>query len=85
MAGCRNQRFEPLSGRKSKDRRNVYDKLRLDLMYIENQTFMLNLKLLMLTFKIMFTPESTEGFQEETKEYAAFEKAMGSNKEIQNL
>lgn len=44
---------------------SAYDKLRLDLMYIENQSFLLDLKILMLTFKIMFIPESTEGFSEE--------------------
>lgn len=41
------------------------DKLKLDLMYIENQSFLMDLKLIMLTFKILFIPESTEGFSEE--------------------
>lgn len=41
------------------------DKLKLDLMYIENQSLLLDLKLIMMTLKIMFIPESTEGFQEE--------------------
>ena len=51
---------------------SAYDKLRLDLMYIENQSFLLDLKILMLTFKIMFIPESTEGFSEEkSKKLAA--------------
>ena len=40
------------------------DKLKLDLMYIENQSLLLDLKLIMMTLKIMFLPESTEGFQE---------------------
>lgn len=39
-----------------------YDKLRLDLMYIENQSLMLDLKLILLTVKILFIPESTEAF-----------------------
>lgn len=39
-----------------------YDKLRLDLQYIEKQSLMLDLKLLLLTIKILFVPESTEGF-----------------------
>lgn len=43
----------------------AYDKLRLDMMYIENQSFLLDLKIIMLTFRTMFTPESTEGFTEE--------------------
>lgn len=41
------------------------DKLKLDLMYIENQSFVLDLKLIMLTVKTLFTAESTEGFEEE--------------------
>lgn len=52
---------------------SAYDKLRLDLMYIENQSFLLDLKLLMLTFKVVFTPESTEGFSEEKSESIAAE------------
>lgn len=44
---------------------SAYDKLRLDLLYIENQSFTLDLKLIMLTVRTMFTPESTEGFEEE--------------------
>ena len=44
---------------------SAYDKLRLDLMYIENQSFLLDLKLVMLTVRTIFTPESTEGFSEE--------------------
>ncbi|MDD7647772.1 MAG: exopolysaccharide biosynthesis polyprenyl glycosylphosphotransferase [Ruminococcus bromii] len=42
-----------------------YDKLRLDLQYIEKQSLLLDFKLLLLTVKIMFVPESTEGFTEE--------------------
>lgn len=41
------------------------DKLKMDLMYIENQSLLLDLKLIMMTFKIMFLSESTEGFKEE--------------------
>lgn len=41
-----------------------YDKLKLDLMYIENYTFRLDLKLLMMTLKILFIRESTEGVAE---------------------
>ena len=42
-----------------------YDKLRLDLQYIEKQSILLDFKLILLTIKIMFVPESTEGFTEE--------------------
>ena len=39
-----------------------YDKLRLDLMYIENYSIMLDFKLILMTLQILFKPESTEGF-----------------------
>lgn len=38
-----------------------YDKLKLDLTYIENYSFWLDIKLLFLTFKILFQRENTEG------------------------
>lgn len=44
---------------------SAYDKLRLDLLYIENQSLVLDLKLMLLTVKTVFTPESTEGFEKE--------------------
>lgn len=50
---------------------SAYDKLRLDLMYIENQSLLLDLKILMLTFKIIFIPESTEGFSKERSKLLA--------------
>lgn len=40
---------------------NPYDKLRLDLMYIENYSLLLDIKLIILTIRIMFSKESTEG------------------------
>lgn len=42
-----------------------YDKLQLDLMYIQNYSFLLDIKLILMTVKIMFMKESTEGFSEE--------------------
>lgn len=41
---------------------SAYDKLRLDLMYIENQSLLVDIKILMLTFRTMFQKERTEGF-----------------------
>jgi len=38
-----------------------YDKLKLDLFYIENYSLWLDIKLMLLTLKILFKPESTEG------------------------
>ena len=40
-----------------------YDKLKLDLFYIENYSLWLDLKLMLLTLKILFKPESTEGIE----------------------
>ena len=40
-----------------------YDKLKLDLTYIENYSFAKDLKLLFLTFKILFQKENTEGVE----------------------
>lgn len=41
-----------------------YDKLKLDLMYIENYSFRLDLKLILMTLKVVFMKESTEGVAE---------------------
>lgn len=41
------------------------DKLMMDLIYIEKYSILLDLKLLFMTFKILFMKESTEGFKEE--------------------
>ncbi len=41
-----------------------YDKLKLDLTYIENYSIWLDLKLMLLTLKILFTPDATEGVEE---------------------
>ena len=43
----------------------AYDKLKLDLIYIEKFSLMLDLKILFMTFKVIFMKESTEGFSEE--------------------
>ena len=39
-----------------------------DLQYIEKQSTLLDFKLLLLTIKIMFVPESSEGFSEAQSE-----------------
>ncbi len=43
---------------------NAYDKLKLDLTYIRNYSFFLDLKLMLMTPKIMLMKESTEGVVE---------------------
>ena len=40
------------------------DKLNMDLIYIENYTLLQDIKLLILTIKVLFMKESTEGFSE---------------------
>ena len=45
----------------------AYDKLKLDLMYIQNYSFLLDLKLIIMTVKIIFVKESTEGFGDTEK------------------
>lgn len=42
-----------------------YDKLKLDLIYIENYSIWLDLKLMMLTLKVLFWPDSAEGVETE--------------------
>lgn len=44
---------------------NVYDKLKLDLMYIENYSLLLDVEILFKTVKILFMKESTEGIHED--------------------
>lgn len=43
----------------------AYDKLKLDLMYIQNYSFWLDIEIIFKTVKILFMKESTEGFSEE--------------------
>ena len=38
-----------------------YDKLKMDITYIENYSFWLDIKIMFLTFKILFQKENTEG------------------------
>ncbi len=51
---------------------SAYDKLRLDMMYIENYSLLLDLKLIFLTLRIMFSDRSTDGIDlaEETNRQA---------------
>lgn len=45
-----------------------YDKLQLDLMYIQNYSIFLDIRLILMTVKIMFMKESTEGFTKENSQ-----------------
>lgn len=40
-----------------------YDKLKMDLMYIANYSLLEDIRLIFMTIRIIFTPESTEGFK----------------------
>ena len=42
----------------------AYDKLKLDLMYIQNYSILLDLEIIIRTIQVLFTKESTEGFDE---------------------
>ena len=44
----------------------AYDKLKLDLMYIENYSLALDLRIILMTVKVIFMKTSTEGFIENT-------------------
>ncbi len=50
---------------------SALDKLKLDLMYIENYSIMLDIKLVLMTVRILFKKESTEGFSEQRFEIEA--------------
>lgn len=41
-----------------------YDKLKLDLVYIENYSFLMDIKLMLMTFKILFQKETSEGIDD---------------------
>lgn len=43
---------------------SAYDKLRLDLAYIENYSLVLDIRLILMTLQIIFKKESTEGFDQ---------------------
>ncbi len=55
-----------------------YDKLKLDLTYIENYSLWLDIKLMLLTLKILFWPDSTEGVENE--QVTALRKEFEENK-----
>ena len=55
---------------------SAYDKLRLDLMYIENYSFLLDIKLIILTLRIIFSKESTEGIDKQQENQKKIEQLL---------
>lgn len=56
-----------------------YDKVQMDLMYVANQSFSEDIRLILMTLKIMFVPSSTEGVDE--KQRTAMRKRNNQEKE----
>ncbi len=46
---------------------NAYNKLKMDLIYIQNYSLALDLKLILMTVRILFKKESTEGFSKKER------------------
>ena len=61
-----------------------YDKLKLDLTYIENYSLWLDVKLILLTFKILFQKENTEGIDAHQKTAVKDPKSLSSEKRRNN-
>ena len=56
-----------------------YDKVQMDLMYVANQSFSEDIRLILMTLKIMFVPSSTEGVNK--KQRTAMRKSNNQKKE----
>lgn len=57
------------------------DKLHMDLIYVETYSLLLDIKLLILTIKVLFMKESTEGFSEKANENVRASKSLKKEKE----
>ena len=56
----------------------------MDLIYVETYSLLLDLKLLILTIKILFMRESTEGFNEKANENVRASKSLKKESENKN-
>lgn len=61
---------------------SAYDKIRLDLTYIENYSIFLDIKLILMTLRIMTRTESTEGF-DKSEELESLKKVLVAEEEKQ--
>lgn len=59
---------------------SAYDKLRMDLLYIENYSLLLDIKLILTTIRIMFSKESTEGFEKVAENKEQIKEHLEQNK-----
>lgn len=57
------------------------DKLKMDLIYIERYSFLLDIKLILMTIKILFMRESTEGFTDDANKNVRKSKSLEEIKE----
>ena len=64
---------------------SAYDKLRLDLMYIEHYSLILDIKLILMTIRILFSKESTEGFETVEENEQKLEEMMEKLEEVDHL
>ena len=55
---------------------SAYDKLKLDLMYIQNYSLMMDVGIIFKTVKVLFMKDSTEGFSEESASMITEEDSM---------
>lgn len=57
------------------------DKLNMDLIYVETYSLLLDIKLIILTFKVLFMRESTEGFNEKANANVRASKSLKKESE----
>ena len=55
---------------------SAYDKLKLDLMYIQNYSILMDIEIIFKTIKVLFMKESTEGVKGENREYNSNDSSM---------